>query len=300
VATLPVVAALGGVAAPALIYLLCNGTAPTLRGWAIPTATDIAFALGVLSLLKGIPPGLRLLLLTLAIVDDVVAILIIASFYSDGLALAGLGVAAAGVALVLLLQRLAVSRAPAYVLPGALVWLGMLRMGIHPTLAGVVLGLLTPATVVFGRPQRPGAQSAGEAPAIRVAATLHPWVAFGIMPLFALANAGITLHDLSFAGGATRGIALGIIGGLVLGKPLGIVLTTLAAVRSSLCALPEGVRWRHVVLLGCLGGIGFTMSIFIADLAFEGTPLLDAAKFAVLLASALAAAVGYVVSRWLR
>jgi NhaA family Na+:H+ antiporter len=298
VATLPVLAALGGVIVPALIYLVCNGTAPALRGWAIPTATDIAFALGVLSLIGDIPAALRLLLLTLAIIDDIVAILIIACFYSGGISLDGLGFLAAGIALVLLLQWLAVRTALAYVLPGALVWLGMLHMGIHPTLAGVLLGLLTPASVVFGRARRLEVPPSGEAPVARVAAALHPWVAFGIMPLFALANAGIALQDLSFSGGAPPGIALGIILGLVLGKPLGIVLAALLAVRTGLCALPQGVRWPHVVLLGCLGGIGFTMAIFIANLAFEVTPLLDAAKFSVLRASALAAALGYLVSRW--
>jgi Na+:H+ antiporter, NhaA family len=299
VATLPILAALGGVVAPALVYIVFNNDPVTRRGWAIPTATDIAFAVGVLSLMKGIPAALRILLLSLAIIDDLVAILIIAFVYSRGIALSGLSVALAGITLVLVLQRLGVRAAPAYLLPGALLWLGMLRAGNHPTLRGVILGLLTPADVTFGRaPPAAAAPPSAQAPAARLIARLHPWVAFGIMPLFALANAGITFHSLSFAAAAPLGLAGGIILGLAIGKPVGIVLTAALAVRSGLCALPAGVRWRHVLVLGCLGGIGFTMSIFIADLAFEGTALLDAAKFSVLRGSVLAAGLGLLVGLW--
>jgi NhaA family Na+:H+ antiporter len=163
---------------------------------------------------------------------------------------------------------------------------------MHPTLSGVVLGLLTPATVAFGRWRRaPEPSSGAAAPVERVEAMLHPWVAFGIMPLFALANAGVTLAGVHLAG-APLAVAGGVVLGLVLGKPVGIVLAAGAAVTLKLCSLPEGVRWPHVVLLGVLGGIGFTMSIFISDLAFQGSALLAAAKLAVLLASALAAVLG--------
>jgi len=303
VASLPVIAALGGVLVPALLYLLVtfNGGPQARRGWAIPTATDIAFAVGVLALLGRVPPALRMLLLTLAIVDDIAAILIIASFYSSGIAPAGLLIVAEGLLLVLALQWLGVRPAPAYVLPGAVIWFGMLRAGVHPTLAGVVLGLLTPTTPTFGLRRRASLaadESATElAPVVRVEATLHPYVAFGIMPLFALSNAGVSLQGLDLSGGTTLAIGAGIVVGLVLGKPLGIGLAAAAAVRLGLCTLPEGVRWRHIVLLGLLGGIGFTMSIFIADLAFADARALGAAKCAVLLGSAVAATCGFIAGR---
>jgi len=299
VATLPIVAAVGGVVIPALLYLLFNMHPPARRGWAIPTATDIAFAVGVLSLIgKAVPPALRMLLLTLAIIDDIAAILVIAFVYSSGIAVGGLLIVAAGVLGVLLLQWLGVQAALAYVLPGAVVWLGMLRAGMHPTLAGVLLGLLTPATSAFGRaPRAPGARRATESPVVRVEAMLHPWVAFGVMPLFALANAGVSLQGLNLRAAAPLAVGAGIVSGLVLGKPIGIVLAAIAAVRLEWCALPEGVRWTHMVLIGLLGGIGFTMSIFIANLAFDDPALLAAAKFAVLVASALAATLGLLLGR---
>jgi len=299
VATLPIVAAVGGVVIPALLYVLINTDPAARRGWAIPTATDIAFAVGVLSLIgKGVPPALRMLLLTLAIIDDIAAILVIAFFYSSGIAVGGLLIVAAGVLGVLLLQWLGVQPALAYVLPGAMVWFGMLRAGLHPTLAGVLLGLLTPATSAFGRAQRaPDTRRAVESPVVRVEAMLHPWVAFGIMPLFALANAGVSLQGLDLSAAAPLAVGAGIVSGLVLGKPIGIVLASITAVRLGLCALPEAVRWSHLVLIGLLGGIGFTMSIFIANLAFDDPGLLAAAKFAVLVASVLAATLGLLLGR---
>jgi Na+:H+ antiporter, NhaA family len=292
----------------------------TRRGWAIPTATDIAFAVGVLSLVARVPPALRLLLLTLAIIDDIAAILVIAFFYSNGIALAGLLIVVAGVLLVLLLQYFGVQAALAYLLPGTVVWFGLLRAGVHPTLTGVLLGLLTPASVVFGRARArtsaagaaspaqafPAAQAASaaqapsavrEAPVVRVEAMLHPYVAFGIMPLFALANAGVSLAGLNLSSGAPFAIVSGVVLGLALGKPAGIVLASLAAVRLGFCALPEDVRWRHMLILGLLGGIGFTMSIFMASLAFEDAELLRAAKFAVLAGSGLAATLGLIAGR---
>jgi Na+:H+ antiporter, NhaA family len=284
---------------PALLYLLVNHEPAVRRGWAIPTATDIAFAVGVLSLVgRGVPPALRLLLLTLAIIDDIAAILMIAFFYSNGIALGGLGILAAGIVAVLALQRLSVQQALAYVLPGAIVWFGMLRSGMHPALAGVLLGLLTPATVAFGRARRAATSGdAGESPLERLEVQLHPWVAFGIMPLFALANAGVSLEGLELSAGAPLAVGSGIVLGLVLGKPIGIVLATVAAVSLRLGALPQGVRWPHTVLLGLLGGIGFTMSIFIANLAFDDPALLAVAKFAVLVASGLAATLGFILGR---
>jgi Na+:H+ antiporter, NhaA family len=300
VATLPIIAALGGVVVPALLYLLVNGDPALRRGWAIPTATDIAFAVGVLSLIgRSVPPALRMLLLTLAIIDDIAAILVIAFFYSSGIAVTGLLILAAGVLLVLALQALGWRSPLAYLAPGAVVWFGMLRAGMHPALAGVLLGLLTPASAAFGR--RAGARAAApplaESPLARVEALLHPYVAFGIMPLFALANAGVSLEGLALGAAAPRAVGSGIVLGLVVGKPLGIVLACMAAVAMKLCTLPEGVRWPHMVLLGLLGGIGFTMSIFISNLAFDDPGLLAAAKFAVLVASGLAALLGILLGR---
>jgi Na+:H+ antiporter, NhaA family len=311
VATLPIIAALGGVVVPALLYILVGGGSHVWRGWAIPTATDIAFALGVLSLIGRVPAALRVLLLTLAIADDVAAILVIAFFYSGGLLPGQFLLVAAGIALVLLLQALGVRSALAYLLPGALLWLGMLRAGMHPTLAGVMLGLLTPVSADFGllarhralgpRAARPlrgdGPARVAVSPLVRVEAMLHPYVAFGIMPLFAFANAGVTLGGVDLAAAAPRAVSGGIVLGLVLGKPVGIILAALAAVRFRICRLPRDVRWREVALLGVLGGIGFTMSMFIANLAFEDPELLTAAKLGVLAGSAAAATLGFTLGR---
>ena len=294
VATLPVVAALGGVIVPAVIYVLLNRDPATRHGWGIPTATDIAFAVGVLSLLgRGMPPALRMLLLTLAIIDDIAAILVIAFFYSSGIAWAGLAIVAEGVVLVLLMQWASIGRALFYVLPGAIVWYGLLRSGVHPTLAGVILGLLTPATARFGRWRGSALVTPELAPATRVGARLHPYVAFGIMPLFALANAGVSLEGLELSSASALAVASGIVLALVAGKPAGVLLASFLAVRLRLCELPQDVGWRHALLLGLLGGIGFTMSIFIANLAFTDPKLLAVAKFAILLASALAATLGF-------
>jgi NhaA family Na+:H+ antiporter len=284
IARLPVLAALAGVLMPALIYLLLNTHPLSRRGWAVPTATDIAFAVGILSLLgKGVPPALRMLLLTVAIIDDIVAVVIIASTYSNGIGLPGAALAGCGAILVWIMQRLRIRVAPAYVIPGVLIWLGLLRAGIHPALAGVVLGLMAPANAQSNHLQR----------------RLHPWVAYAIMPLFALANAGVSFTTLSLAGGLQRTVGLGIVLALVVGKPLGILAGAAAAVRSGLSVLPPEVRWAHMALLGCLGGIGFTMSIFIANLAFPDPTLLATSKCAVLIASTLAATAGLLVGRCL-
>jgi NhaA family Na+:H+ antiporter len=289
-AALPVAAAVGGMIAPALIYLAFNaGSAHLRNGWGIPTATDIAFAIGVLALLgRRVPRALRVLLLALAIIDDVGAILVIALFYSSGFSFLGLLIAAAGVLGIVAFQRLGVRRAPLYLLPGAVVWCGMLRAGVHPAIAGVLVGLLTPARARDGRDDDvPG----------RLQARLQPWVAFGIMPLFALANAGVTFAGLEAgAAGFTR-VTAGVLFGLVAGKPLGIMLATFAMVRLRVCALPRGVSWRGVLVVGCVAGIGFTMAIFIAELAFSDQTYLAAAKLGILLSSAVAAGVGIVVGR---
>jgi NhaA family Na+:H+ antiporter len=292
-AALPVAAAVGGVLAPALIYLGVSGGTAHAGGWAVPTATDIAFAVGVLALLgKRVPPALRALLLALAIADDVAAIVIIAIVFAGGVSLIGLAIAAAGVALALVMRRLGVRAEIAYVLPGVVLWIGLLDAGIHPVLAGVILGLLTP--MHSGR--------ANEAPpAVRVERLLHPWVAFVVMPLFALANAGIRLGGIDLDDPALRTLVSAVAVGLVVGKPIGIVTTAWLAVRLGWCALPRGVGWGGVLVVGCLGGIGFTMAIFIATLAFPSADALAAAKLAVLVGSAAAAVLGLALgSRLLR
>jgi Na+:H+ antiporter, NhaA family len=325
-ASFPVAAALGGVLAPALIYVALNTEPAARQGWAIPTATDIAFAVGILALLgRRVPSPVRVLLLALAIIDDIVAILIIAFFYSSGVKLLGFVIVAAGALGVLLLQRLGARSALAYVLPGAVIWLGMLQAGVHPTLTGIVLGLMTPVVSATRSSVAAASQALDDfqqrveeghsdkhhlihpikklqraqlellPPVTRVEAILHPWVAYGVMPLFALANAGVSFAGLGFGDPASRGVAFGVGAGLVLGKPLGIVLATLAAVRLKWCELPSGVTWPGVLVVGCLGGIGFTMSIFIATLAFADDALLGAAKLAVLLASSAAGVIGLAV-----
>jgi len=324
-AALPVAAASGGVIVPALIYLALNGEPPQREGWAVPTATDIAFAVGVLALLgRSIPPNVRMLLLALAVIDDLVAVLIIAAFYSGGLEYLGFAVAAAGIALTLGLQRIGVGSAWPYVAPGAIVWLGLLQTGAHPTLAGVVLGLLTP---VRSKPlHEPALETATRAvdeltalsgsakeesmtlvqwlrelrtaqrellpPVVRVQMALHPWVAFGVMPLFALANAGVSVGGPDVAEGASNTILLGVILALALGKPLGVLGATWVTVRLGWCRLPDGVSWSGIALVGLLAGIGFTMSIFIANLAFDDPQWLGAAKLGVLIASLVSAVLG--------
>jgi NhaA family Na+:H+ antiporter len=250
----------------------------------VPTATDIAFAVGVLALLgKRVPPALRALLLALAIADDVAAIVIIAAVFAGGVSLEGLEIAAAGIALALVLRKLRVRAEIVYVLPAVVLWIGLLDAGIHPVLAGVIMGLLTPMT-----PRR-----AGELPpAVRVERLLHPWIAFVVMPLFALANAGIRIGGIDLGDPALRLLVSAVTVGLVVGKPLGIVATAWLAVRLGWCALPSGVRLSGVLVVGCLGGIGFTMAIFIATLAFPDTETLAAAKLAVLVGSAAAAVLG--------
>jgi Na+:H+ antiporter, NhaA family len=299
VASLPLIGALGGVLVPALIYLLVNPGAATRHGWAIPTATDIAFAVGVLALIgRAVPPALRMLLLTLAIIDDIAAILVIACFYSGGIAPSGLAIAAAGIALIFALQALGVRAASAYLVPAAILWYGMLTCGVHPTLSGVILGLMTPVRPRFGLLRSRAPLVPGElAPVVAIGARLHPFVAFGIMPLFALANAGVVLAGLDLRAAQPLAVGSGIVLGLLIGKPLGIAASCWAAVRLKWCALPAGCSWRHVLLLGLLGGIGFTMSIFIANLAFTQAELLAAAKFAVLVGSATAALAGLLLGR---
>jgi Na+:H+ antiporter, NhaA family len=282
-AILPVLAAFGGVVVPALIYLSFNAAPERDHGWAIPTATDIAFAVGVLALLgKSIPGNVRVFLLALAIIDDIIAVLIIALFYSSGLQPNGFIVAAVGVLVAFGLQRLGFRSAFVYILPAFMVWAGLFIAGVHPTLAGIVLGLVTPV-------RSTGPETVP--PVVRVEAALHPWVAYAIMPLFALANAGVDLRGIEFGGGA-QFVALGIGLALCAGKPIGVIGATWLAVRLGGCRLAAGVSWAGVCLIGLLAGIGFTMSIFIAMLAFNDDRLRDASKFGVLLGSLISVTLG--------
>ncbi|HEY8508819.1 MAG TPA: Na+/H+ antiporter NhaA [Steroidobacteraceae bacterium] len=326
-AALPVCAALGGIIVPALIYIGINSDPETLRGWAIPTATDIAFAVGVLAVLgKRVPVALRVLLLAIAIIDDIAAVIIIAIFYSQGISIFGLLIGLTGIGVVLAFQRMGVRDALAYVIPGVIVWAGLLQAGVHPTLAGVILGLLTPVRRL-GEKETLLSRAAGALdefrertqhperdphelvapvrklkevqrellpPVVRVEVAIHPWVAYGIMPLFALANAGVSFTGTDvMAAGAT--LALGIAVALALGKPLGILLGILIALRARIGELPGHVAWRGLLVVGLLGGIGFTMSLFIANLAFaQGAPLATA-KLGILAGSATAAVAGLLV-----
>lgn len=325
-AVLPIAAAFGGVLFPAAVYLAFNMGSAGLDGWAIPTATDIAFAVGLLALLgRSIPSNVRIFLLALAIIDDIVAILIIALFYSEGLDLSGFLVAGVGVFMVLALQQMGIGNAYAYVVPGGVVWIGLLITGAHPTLAGVVLGLMTPVIPVRMRERpldmlsritreltRSGSQRDDHElehmskqlselrlaqrelmpPAIRVHTALHPWVAFIIMPIFAFANAGITLGGIDLSINGAYWITLGVFIGLVVGKPLGIFGMTWLMVRLGVGTLPVGVSWAGILLISLFAGVGFTMSIFIGMLAFADPNLLAAAKLGVLGGSVVAAVLG--------
>lgn len=289
-AALPLVAAAGGIVAPALVFIAIADAA-VRDGWAIPAATDIAFAVGVLALLgRRVDPALRVLLLAIAIADDIAAVLIIAFFYAEGIAPGGLAIAAAGTVAGLVAHRAGLNAWVACLASGVAIWYGFLLAGIHPALAGVAAGLLVPM-----RPRGPDA----EPPAARLESALHPWVAFGVMPLFALANAGVRFEGLDLASTIAQGLAGGIALGLFVGKPLGIFVAAWLAVRSGLCRLPEGVAPAGIAVIGLLAGIGFTMSIFIAALAFEESPLLAVAKFGVLAGSVAAAVAGLLLGRLL-
>jgi NhaA family Na+:H+ antiporter len=276
-ARLPVAAALGGMVVPALIYIAWNPSGPATRGWGIPMATDIAFALGVLALLgPRVPRGLKLFLLTLAIVDDIGAIIVIAIFYSNDFQVAWLGGALAVLGATVLLRLLGAHRVLVYVALGFVLWLCVFESGVHATIAGVALGLATPARPVHQLEHR-----------------LHPWTSFLVVPLFALANAGVALGGDALEAAASSPITWGVATGLVVGKIVGIVSVTAIGSRLGLGRLPDGVPIRQVLGLGALAGIGFTVSLFIADLSFAGASL-DEAKIGILGASILAAAIGIV------
>jgi len=318
-AALPVAAALGGMLVPAAIYAALNAGRAGEAGWAVPMATDIAFAVGALTLLGSRVPGAaRVLLLALAVIDDIGAIVVIALCYGGDLARSGLAIASSGLAVVLVLRGAGVRSSLAYIAPGVVVWAGLYRAGIHPTLAGVLLGLLAPVRPWFGpegfaAAAQPHLHALGEAasreellahlgeierarreavsPVERLLHVLHPWVAYGVMPLFALANAGVALGAAELSGDAGW-IFLGIALGLAAGKPLGIAAASLAASRLGLARRSEELTGARIALVGMVGGIGFTMSLFIAQLAFPPGPLLETAKLAILAGSGAAIALG--------
>jgi NhaA family Na+:H+ antiporter len=293
-------------------------------------ATDIAFAVGILSLLgKRVPAALRVLLLALAIIDDLGAILVIAIFYSSGLSITGLLIAGAGIVGIVAMKRFGVRAKLAYILPALVLWAGMYAAGIHPTIAGVIVGLLTPARAWLGpegflagarddleRIAQADAKALSShelagtlrrvdhacreavSPAESLIEMLHPWVAFVIMPIFALANAGVSL-----AGGAMDAtswkVVTGVAVGLVVGKPIGVLLASWLALRLRIATLPIGMGPRHLIVLGVVAGVGFTMALFIAQLAFADERLLLAAKIGVLVASGVAAVCAIVMGRLL-
>lgn len=329
-AALPVAAALGGMVAPACLYLLIAGAPETRSGWGVPMATDIAFAVGILTLLgKRVPAALRVLLLALAVIDDLGAIVIIALFYSSGLAMSGLLVAALGFGGVFVLQRVGVRAKLAYIPPAVLAWAGIYAAGVHPTIAGVLVGLATPARAWLGPEgfldgvrrelailervdrghlseaelgsvlyQMNFARREAVSPSQSLIETLHPWVAFGIMPVFALANAGVPLSGWT-PEASSISVAAAVAVGLVVGKPLGILFACWLTLRMRIATLPAGIGYPHLVVLGVVAGVGFTMALFIANLAFTEPALLAAAKLGVLAASATAAVAGLVLGRML-
>ena len=326
-AALPVAAAIGGMAIPAGVYLLTNGGGIASRGWAIPMATDIAFALGVLALVAPRAPlGLKVFLAALAIVDDIGAVLVIAFFYTGDIAWGAMGMSGLILLVLLVLNVFRVRALRVYLLLGLMLWFFVHESGMHATIAGVLLAFAIPTRALISAPEfstrardlleefdrtetgdRVVLTSKGQqeavarleragalvtAPLLRLEHSLHGFTAFVVMPLFALANAGVSLADLS-----VDRVTLAVILGLVVGKPLGIIGASFAVVRSGLAALPQGVSWTALSGCACLGGIGFTMSLFIATLGFEGTGLLDSAKVGILAGSLVAAIAGGIVVR---
>ena len=278
---LPGLAALGGMAAPALVYVAFNRADPAaLHGWAIPTATDIAFSLGVLAMLGSrAPASLKIFLTALAIIDDLLAVLIIALFYGSGLSLPFLGLAALAVAALLALNRMGVARLWPYLLLGLLLWVFVLKSGIHATLAGVVLA--------FTIPRGPGR---------RLEHGLANWVAYAVVPIFAFANAGVSLKGMSLAT-LTQPITLGVAAGLVLGKQVGVFGAAWLGVTLGLARRPEGLTWRALYGVSLLCGIGFTISLFIGALAFRDADAQAAAKLGVLAGSLVSGLLGWLVLR---
>ncbi|BDA16673.1 Na+/H+ antiporter NhaA [Aeromonas caviae] len=288
-ATFPAIAAVGGMLAPALIYSFFNyGDEATRAGWAIPAATDIAFALGVMALLgKRVPTSLKVFLLALAIMDDLGVIIIIALFYTQQLSLTALAIGVVATLTLLWMNRRGEDRIGLYMLVGLVLWVAVLKSGVHATLAGVIVGFMIPLN---------GKRYAS--PLKHLEHVLHPWSAFLILPLFAFANAGVSLGGIYFSA-LLNPLPMGIILGLFVGKPLGIFTISWLAVKSGIAQLPQGVNFRQIFAVSILCGIGFTMSMFIASLAFEhgGLDYGSYSRLGILAGSTLAAVIGYIALR---
>lgn len=327
-AALPAVAALGGLIVPALIFLSFTGSGRGSEGWGIPIATDIAFAVGVLALLGNrIPFGLKVFLLALAIVDDLGAIAVIAVFYTDDMAAGWLAGALVCVAVILLAQRAGVRNVNAYVIMGVALWITVLQSGVHATLAGVVLGLLTPAYSYYSRDRYMGTLAElgerydaalregndelassillqveavsrdTESPLDRLEHAVHPWSSYVVIPIFALANAGLVITADSVTAAVESSVTHGIIAGLLAGKVAGVLLATWLTVRLGIAALPQGVTWPQVGGVAILAGIGFTVSLFVTDLAYTDPGLIDEARAGVFVASIVAGVTGFLFLR---
>jgi len=285
--TLPGFAAIGGMAVPALIFwLVNNGHSANIAGWAVPTATDIAFAVGIMALMgpNRIPPALKLFLLTLAILDDLGAVVIIAAFYTSDLSMISLGLALVGVVALFVMNRMGVRNSSAYLFVGALIWIAVLKSGVHATLAGVAVGLAMPATK----------DEEGHSPLNDLEHNLHTPVSLMILPLFAFANAGVSLSGLGLDA-VMEPISFGALAGLTLGKPIGVMLGVLAAMYLFKAKLPKAVRLGHIWGAGHLAGIGFTMSLLIGGLAYADADQLAAVRVGVLGASVLSAVFGWIL-----
>ncbi|MCO7576012.1 MULTISPECIES: Na+/H+ antiporter NhaA [Pseudomonas chlororaphis group] len=286
---LPGAAAIGGMLVPALIYWFLNRDNPAaLNGWAIPTATDIAFALGVLALLgKRVPTSLKLFLMTLAIIDDLGAIVIIAIFYSGALSTLSLMLAAACIAALVAMNRMGVVKLGPYMIIGLILWVCVLKSGVHATLAGVTLAFCIPLRT----------RNAEPSPSLVLEHALHPWVAFGILPLFAFANAGLSLNGVTLES-FTHHVPMGIAIGLLLGKTIGVFGLSWLAVKAGLTALPAGANWGQILGVAILCGIGFTMSLFVGSLAFVpgSSEYAGMDRMGILTGSLLAALIGYAVT----
>ena len=283
-ASLPILCAIGGAAVPALIYVGFNAGQETASGWGIPMATDIAFALAVIGLLgKQVPSSLKIFLAALAIVDDLIAILVIAFFYSSGIEVSYLLYALGGLLILIIMNRLNIQNPYLYLIPGVFIWYFIHHSGIHATIAGVLVAMTIPTN-----------DTDVESPLERLEHALSKPVNFLIIPLFAFANTNITLES-EMIGGLTSSLGLGISLGLLLGKPVGILLTSYLCTKLKLSSLPEGSTWRHIMGVGLLAGIGFTMSIFIAILSFGDPQNISEAKLSILITSLLAGIIGFMV-----
>ena len=327
-ATLPLAAAVGGAIIPALIYVVLNIGTDQVQGWGVPMATDIAFALGVLALLGSRAPlGLKIFVTALAIVDDLMAVLVIALFYTETIYLSSLAIGGALLVVTFILNRSGVHRTSVYVVLGLAVWVAFLKSGVHATVAGVLFAFMIPSRARMEEPafMKEGGElldllqvdpgevdpteserqhaihdmemiaKASQSPSLRMEHILHSWVAFAIMPIFALSNAGVSFSLEALDGILGNGIFLGIFLGLLVGKPVGIMALTWIAIKTRLAVIPEGVTWRHLIGASALAGIGFTMALFIANLAFSDAQMLETAKVGILAASLTSGIIGWVV-----